>query len=148
MGISMSKYTEWIEDVLDAAKQTQSPEAVKIIENCGKGCAVRQNAEEGILKLREMALNCKTRADYVAFLNGVMPIHITEAEDGIVMHLGKEKCSCPMISELSSNTDMLCECTRGHEKAVWSAFFGITVEVEIVESHLRGGTDCVIKILI
>lgn len=70
-----------------------------------------------------------------------------EAEDGIVMHLGKTECSCPMTMDLSQNTDMLCECTKDHEKAVWSAFFGRPVEVEIVESFLRRGDDCVIKII-
>ena len=38
--------------------------------------------------------------------------------------------------------------SRGHEVAVWSAFFGKTVDIEIVESHLRGGKDCVIKIIV
>lgn len=51
-----------------------------------------------------------------------------------------------MTQDISKNADMLCECTRGHEKAVWSAFFGNPVEVEIVESYSRGGNDCVIKI--
>lgn len=71
-----------------------------------------------------------------------------EAEDGIVIHLGKEKCSCPIAAAISKNADMLCECTRGHEKTIWSTFFDKPVEVEIVESFLRGGKDCVIKIII
>lgn len=144
----MSKCAEWIEDILGAAKQSQSPEATQMIECCGKGCATRKNAEEGILKLKGAATNCKTRADYVAFLSEIMPVKIEEVEDGIIMHLGKEKCSCPMACELTQNTDMLCECTKGHEKFVWSQFFGKPVDIEIVESFLRGGSDCVIKICI
>ncbi len=42
-------------------------------------------------------------------------------------------------SGVLKNADILCECTRGHEKAVWSAFFGRPVEIDIVESVLRGG---------
>lgn len=53
-----------------------------------------------------------------------------------------------MASKLTQNADMMCECTRGHEKAMWSIFFGKPVDVEIVESFLRGGNDCVIKILV
>ena len=101
----------------------------------------------GIFSFRR-ATNCNTRADYVALLNENIPVTIREVEDGIIMHLGKEKCSCPIASEISKNEDMLCECTRGHEKAVWSNFFGKPVDVEIVESFLRGGNDCVIKILV
>lgn len=143
----MSKCAEWIEDMLGAVKEKQDPAAIRLIECCGEGCAKRKNAEEGILQLKAAASKCKTRSDYAAFLNSVMPVTVTEAEDGIVMHLGKTECSCPMAGEIARNADMLCECTRGHEKAVWSAFFGKPVEIEIMESFLRGGNDCVIKII-
>ena len=99
-------------------------------------------------RLRAAASHCKTRADYVEFLNNAIPVHIEEAEDGILMHLGKTECSCPMAKELTKNVDILCECTRGHEIAVWSEFFGKPVDIEIVESHLRGGKDCIIKIVV
>lgn len=143
----MSKCAEWVEDMLGAAKEAKAPAAIQLVECCGRGCAKRKNAKEGILQLKAAASNCKTKADYAAFLNSAMPVTITEAEDGIIMYLGKTECSCPMAKELSRNTDMLCECTRGHEKAVWSAFFGKPVEVEIVESFLRSGNDCAIKII-
>ena len=97
-------------------------------------------------KLRQAAAYCKSYSDYVAFLNEMLPIHIEEVEDGIVMRLNKTKCSCPIAKELRKNADMLCECTRGHEIVTWSAFFGKSVEIEIVESILRGGNNCVIKI--
>ncbi len=142
----MSKCAEWIEDMLGAAKENKGTTAIHMIECCGKGCAARKNAATTMKQLKAAAAECKTRVDYIAFLRKVMPITIIEAEDGIIMHLGKKGCSCPMISEISQNTDMLCECTRGHEKSVWSEFFGKPVEVEIVESFLRGGSDCVIKI--
>ncbi|MBC5997512.1 hypothetical protein EAI30_09530 [Romboutsia ilealis] len=144
----MSNCVEWIEDMLGAIKESQNPQVSSMIEFCGKACASRKNAEEGMRQLKVSATNCNTRADYVALLNENIPVTIREVEDGIIMHLGKEKCSCPIASEISKNEDMLCECTRGHEKAVWSNFFGKPVDVEIVESFLRGGNDCVIKILV
>ncbi len=64
------------------------------------------------------------------------------------MRLGKQECSCPLAPDIKRNADMLCECTRGSDKATWSVFFGKPVDVEIVESFLRGGKDCVIKILV
>ena len=143
----MSKCSEWIEDMLGAVKETNDPAAVRLVECCGRGCARRKKAEEVILQLKDAASNCKTRADYAAFLNNAMPITVAEAEDGIILHLGKTECSCTMAKNLSQNSDMLCECTSGHEKAVWSALFGKPVEVEIVESFLRGGNDCVLKII-
>ena len=144
----MGKCAEWIEDALGAVKASGNSEAIKVIESCGKGCAARKDAENGILQLKASASSCRTMADYADFLRKTMPVRIEEAEDGIILHLGKTSCSCPMAAELTKNTDILCECTKGHEKAVWSAFFGKPVEIEIVESFLRGGNDCVIKILV
>ena len=144
----MSEHAEWIEDLLGAAKADQTREAVSLIERCGAGCARRQNAAEGMEALRERAVGCKTRADYVAFLSRTMPVQVEDAGDGIVMRLGKKECTCPMASAIHANKEMLCHCTCGHEKAAWSVFFGRPVDVEIVESFLRGGKDCVIKILV
>lgn len=138
----------WVQGLLEDVSTTSSPEAVKLLEGCGKKCALRQNAMEYMAKLRESAAHCRTRADYVEFLRSKMPIDITEAEDGIVMRLGKKQCTCPMVGELNANGNLgaLCNCTCGHEKASWSVFFGKPVDVQIVESFLRGGKDCVIKI--
>ncbi len=141
----MSKCSEWIEDMLGTAKESGNIEPLTC---CGRRCAERKNFRDGMAQLRVAACNCKTRADYAEFLNNAMPVHIEETEDGILMHLGKTECSCPMAKELTKHTDMLCECTRGHEIAVWSEFFGKHVDIEIVESHLRGGKDCVIKIIL
>ena len=142
----MDKTVEWIEDLLGAVKESNNPQVIEMIQCCGKGCAMRKNAPRSMENLRKQAEHCKTFADYAAFLSNLMPIHIEAAEDGIVMHLGKTECSCPMSKELTKNTDMLCECTRGHEIVTWSAFFGKPVDIEIVESILRSGQDCVIKI--
>ena len=139
----MTKTAEWIEDLLGAAKEANAP---ALVQACGKGCAMRKNAPANMENLWQAAAHCKTRADYAAFLNDLMPVRIEEAEDGIVMHLDKTECSCPMAKELTKNTDMLCECTKGHEEITWSAFFGRPVEIEIVESILRGGKGCIIKI--
>ncbi len=144
----MSKHTEWIEDLLGAAKANPTQASISLIECCGAGCAKRQNAFEGMEVLRKQASGCKTRSDYAAFLRQVMPVQIEEVDDGIVMWLGKKSCTCPMASEIHANREMLCHCTSGHEKAAWSVFFGKPVDVEIVESFLRGGKDCVIKIRI
>ena len=142
----MSRHAEWIEDLLGAAKADRTQASIALIERCGVGCATRQNAFEGVETLKKQAAGCKTISDYAAFLNRSLPVRVEEVGDGLVMHLNKESCTCPMAGEIHENKEMLCHCTCGHEKAVWSAFFGRPVDVEILESFLRGGKDCVIKI--
>lgn len=140
--------TAWIEDLLGSIKNESNPEAIKLLENCGKCCAIRHNAIESTMKLRESTSNCHTRAEFASFLNERLPVTFTEVSDGIVMHLGKDKCSCPMSPEITKNSDALCYCTLGHNKAVWSTFFGKPVQIDTVETILRGGNDCVFKIKI
>ncbi len=142
----MNELEMWVDDLLGTFKENPSSEAMTLIESCGKCCAERNNHLEGILKLREVAAGCKTRSEYVKFLQKHIPVKIAEAKDGIVMHLGKEKCTCTLAPKIFKNFDALCNCTCGHEKALWSLFFGKSVEVEVLESFLRAGKDCVIKI--
>ncbi len=143
-----SSCAEWIEDLLGAARDKTDPCAASLMECCGKCCAARHNIIDGIILLRDTSSYCKSRSDYVEFLNKSMSLTVTESADGIIIHFGKTRCTCEAAEEISKNKDMLCECSKEHEKTVWSAFFGRPVDVEIVESILRGGRDCVLKICI
>lgn len=141
-----AKFASWIDDLLEAAKENPDTDATRLISMCGQGCARRKGAIEGIRQLREMAKECQSRADYVEFFKNTLHIYAVEAADGIELHLGKPHCTCPMAPEVSNG--MLCNCTRGHELLVWGEFFQKPIDIEIMESHLRGGKDCVIKIIV
>ena len=134
----------WIKDILDAARDNPTPETINLIEQCGKGCSRRKGHAENMLKLKDAASWCRTRSDYVQFLKEHVSEKITEEEDGIRIPLGKEKCSCPM-AEFVDNP-MLCCCTQGSNRETWGIFFGKDVRVEMTETFMRGGNDCVIKI--
>lgn len=146
MADKQAEFASWMNDLLDAAKETPGADAVKLLGRCGQGCARRKGAFEAMKGLREQTKGLKSRAEYVAFFRDTLHIDASEEPDGILMKLGKPHCTCPMAPEVGNA--MLCECTRGHEVACWSIFFGKDVDVEIVESHLRGGKDCVIKIVV
>ena len=136
----------WISDALDAAKENPSPEVISLIEQCGRSCSRRKGHAAGMENLRDAAAWCKTRSDYVQFLQEHISDRVTEDPDGIRIPLGKEKCTCPMAEFV--NNPMLCCCTQGSNKETWSIFFGREVKVEMVETFMRGGSDCVIKIYI
>ena len=139
-------YAIWIEDLLEEINRNPTPENIRLLDNCGKACAMHQNQMEGIKELKKSASHCKTRSDYIEFFNNTFPFEVIEDENGIILTLGKEECSCPMAPEVKSPA--LCNCTQGHEKAIWSEFFGKEVEIELIETLLRGGNDCIIKIFI
>ena len=144
----MSDFSEWIDDALGAIRNSDDQMSIEVINACGTGCATRSGADEALRKLGERVSECHTRSGYVAFMKEMFPFSIEEAEDGIILHLGKAECTCPISKGISRNADMLCECTRSHERYTWSLFFGRPVEVEIEESILRGGDDCVIRIIV
>lgn len=140
----MENQISWINDLLKTAEENTSPEAVRMIENCGRGCAERNGHITGITPLKEAAAACKSQSDIAAFLKTTFPFDVENEEDGIIIRFHKEKCTCPMAPEVSN--PMLCNCTLGHEKAMWSELFGRPVEAEIVESFQRGGKDCEFKL--
>ena len=143
-----NKHAIWIEDLLGEVKQNPCEENISLIESCGRACAIHRGDIEGIKELRKGAVECKSDADYINFLKDVLPLDIVEIEGGFTMVFGKTECTCELASEIENNAEALCYCTQGHEKALWSAFFGKPVEVEMIETILRGGNDCIIKILI
>ena len=142
----MNESTVWIKDLLNAAEENPSDEAVYLLESCGRACSTRKGHAEGMKKLRKAAEWCQSRSDYAQFLKEHISDKITEEPDGIRIPLGKSGCTCPLANDIQS--PMLCCCTQGSNKETWSAFFGREVKVEMAETCLRGGNDCVIKIFI
>ena len=142
----MNENTQWIKDLLAAAENNPTPEAIELLEQCGRCCSRRQGHADMMKKLREAASCCKTRSDYAQFLKAHISDRIIEDNDGIRIPLGKGKCTCPMADDIHS--PMLCYCTQGSNKETWSKLFGDDIRVEMVETIMRGGNDCVIKLFI
>ena len=140
----METCVNWINHLLKEVDETPNEKTLELIEHCGKGCAIRQDAIGGIKQLKE-SYKGKTRTEHVEFFKS-LGIDATEEDDGILLKLGKTECTCPMAPEV--NNPALCNCTLGHEKYVWGEFFGKEIDVELVETILREGDDCVIKIFI
>lgn len=92
----------------------------ELISQCKERCIEKNNDTEGILKLKELAKDCETKADYINFFTNTLMLNAIESERGIVLHLGKK---------------------------MWSLFFGVPIDIEILESFWRGGSDCVLEII-
>ena len=146
----INNHSVWMQDLLGEVKRNPTQANIKLMESCGRRCAEHRGEMEGIKELKNAAAHCQTREDYADFLNKLLPdpVNVEAVHDGIIMKLGKDDCTCPMASEITENGEALCYCTQGHEKAVWSEFFNKSVEVEMIETILRGGNDCVVKIVI
>lgn len=102
------------------------------------------NAYEGMRQLRELAKDCHSLEDYFTFFKDVLHLDV-EIKDGLVLYLHKNECTCPMSYLIKNNKEKLCECTRLHEVKTWSVFFNKQIDIELLETINRGGSDCVIK---
>lgn len=56
----MDEKTLWVKDLLTAAEENPTPDAIWMIEQCGRGCSQRKGHAAGMEKLREAASWCKT----------------------------------------------------------------------------------------
>ena len=143
----MLKQSAWINGLLEETAKDPTGDKISQIECCGRLCAEQNRHLDAAMAMAEATKMCKVRSDYVAFMRNNFPFKkVEKSSDGIIIYYGKEKCTCPMSPEVKSS--MLCNCTLGHEKAMWSIVFGKQVDAEIIESFQRGGNDCVIKIFI
>ena len=111
-------------------------------------CIDRNDQYFDILKIKKMASYSSKKSDYVDFFRDLLNLNVEESEKGIIIHLNKTECDCPMAPQLNVDKSKLCNCTKEHEKQLWSEFFGNDVDVEILESFNRGGNDCVIEIIL
>ena len=48
----MENLALWIEDLLGNVKENNNPESIKIIKNCGRGCALRAGTIDTMKKMR------------------------------------------------------------------------------------------------
>ena len=143
----INHYAVWIDDLLGEVKKNPTDENIRLIECCGNACAYHKDRVKLMEQLHEEIGECKTNSDYANILREKLYLNVKEAEDGIILYLGNDECPCEIASGLKKNADALCYCTVGQNKLLWSTLFKKSVDIEIIESILRGGNDCVLKIV-
>lgn len=139
-----NEYALWIDSLLTIGGENPNQNVIELLCKCGGACAKRKGWDENMRQLGQSMPHFDTRCDCVKFLNEMIPSRFEEADDGIIQHLGNTSCNCPLSEKI--NNPVLCHCSQGNSRAMWSAFFGKPVEIEIVETILRGGKECAFKI--
>jgi len=67
--------------------------------------------------------------------------------EGNSITIVNERCICPLVKTLKIETGPHhCDCTVAHLEHVYETGLGRHVEVELMETCLRGGDSCTIKI--
>lgn len=134
----------WVETMLDNSTQLGDESGVKLMESCGKSCAERLGTTEAAKKIRRK-LNNTINVDLLinTFKTKVFKESIIERQGNtILLEYTHSECGCPLVQELNIKNPMMCNCTRGHTKSIFETLLNRPVEVELVETVLRGGKRC------
>ena len=129
----------WINSLLGNADAGSVP----LIKSCGRYCAERNGHLKGAEGMKNEARKCSTAGERARFLSS-LGLDASAENDCVVLRFHKSGCTCPMYPNV--NVPDLCHCTEGHEEALWGEVFGVRTEAEIVESFLRGGKDCIVRL--
>ncbi len=66
-------------------------------------------------------------------------------ENLILIDENKPFCVCPLVREGNIKNELLCRCSEGFNRRMFSAVAGNTVDVTVIKSVLRGDKSCVYK---
>lgn len=69
-------------------------------------------------------------------------------KEGNTVYLEYHQCGCPMVEAMDGIDAFLCNCTKGHAKAIYETLFGREVDVEIQQSILNGDPICKLAITV
>ncbi len=58
----------------------------------------------------------------------------------------RTECFCPLVSVSGGTPEVACTCSLGWQRHTWKTILQKDVEVELVESVLRGGKKCAFRI--
>lgn len=132
----------WINSVLIGLDQMENEEGRKIIEQCGRKCAISHDLPE---EAKEIRAEVKDKEDFVLLFNTYKErVYNTPRlyKEGNVIYLEYHKCGCPIVNSGKINDPFFCNCTRGYTKERFENLFGKPVEVSLLKSILNGDEIC------
>lgn len=115
-----------------------------LLGECGKECS--KSCTLGLYK--EVRAKSEGATDFFEKLSAAAPeIEVKEIIHGLVYEIRYSSCLCDLHTCGYVNTGALCECSRQSLLFnLTSVFPDKSVSVELVDSILNGGTQCVLKV--
>jgi predicted ArsR family transcriptional regulator len=116
-----------------------------LLEETGRRCAQCGEAiavEKVLARVGPEAGEFERVDALIADLNGALKGAGTLTRDGRTVTLVFGKCFCPMAKS-GIVSPILCDCSMGWEKEIWSRVAGHPVDVELRQTVHRGAETCV-----
>ena len=118
-------------------------ERIKILEKYGRKCGRSHDLAGQAKKIRDQAAD-KNNLDLLFSLYKEKAYNNSPRlyKKGAVIHLEYHQCGCSLVKAGKINNPFFCHCTRGYTKEKFEALFDKPVQVDLLESILRGDKIC------
>jgi predicted hydrocarbon binding protein len=129
---------EWIKSLLNNMdKLIDQEKRMKLMESCGRDCALRSSAAAAISK------SSKGDVDkLVSTMRQLLGENNVLKKDGVIQ-LIYSQCYCPLVEEWPARlSDTYCYCSLGWIKEVFETVSGKPVGVDLLQSIKRGDPFC------
>jgi predicted hydrocarbon binding protein len=131
----------WVETLLsNLAVGVEEGTRARLIESCGRACALHYNAVEQARRIQSNAQDIDERLEQV---NRQIPwCGSWRREEGTLTTICIE-CGCPLVREgWVKLLPAFCDCSRGWVQAVFEAVLDMPVRVELTQAIGRGDPVC------
>lgn len=139
--------SRWINTILKQMNKIDLPQAVLVLENCGRECLKSSGRLEKINKLRnETDDTASIESLFNAYKKNIYDNSPNLYMENGNIYLEYQDCGCGMVTEGGVDNPFLCYCTIGYTKQIFEALFEKPVKVELLKSILKGDRICKQKI--
>ncbi|MEW6364908.1 MAG: DUF6144 family protein [Acidobacteriota bacterium] len=142
----------WIKRLMDVLDQTTDGETRRrIMEANGRACAANYIASSG-REIKPVAFadwveRLKQRPDDGSIRVEGRTIYFQYLKNYQGLDAPESFCLCPLVeSKPKGISGTYCQCSVGYIRELFSRTFGQSVQVELLDSVLRGGKRCKFKI--
>lgn len=121
-----------------------------ILRSCGRGCFDLSGMADGVKGYEEEIKNITNINELAALLDKTIfnKYKVSVEGQNLLIDYGLNQCMCPIVMDGEIKNSFMCNCSCGFTKELFSDIFGKEVEVEIVDSVLRGADSCKHQIIV
>ncbi|MCP4163381.1 MAG: hypothetical protein GY760_25260 [Deltaproteobacteria bacterium] len=139
------KIKHWINVVLEDTDNKS------ILDKTGADCCKTHGFIERAMKIRDSVNDKNNISELISMFKkkvfSTYDLNMLNDRE-IFLDYKFSSCICPMVTKGVTDNSALCNCTKGFTTALFSTLLNKEIEVELLETVLKGGKSCKQKITI
>ncbi|MCG8570587.1 MAG: DUF6144 family protein [Spirochaetes bacterium] len=138
----------WVNTILNEISQSKEIQYQRLLDQTGASCSQNHGFIDKALEIRKIVDNLDDINLLIqSFKESTSTIFdINYQDDTLMITYKMNYCPCPIVKNSASSNPVLCNCTKGFIKAIFSTLLSRDIKVELLESLLSGGQMCKLKL--